>query len=472
MDVLYVSATELRTKLAAREVSAEELVRATLERIDEVNPVLNAVVARRDEAALAEAAAADRAASAGPLHGVPVTVKDFNETLDMPTTYGCRVLAGRQPGFEELVVTRLREAGAIIVGKTNTPEFGLRPTTENLLFGPTNNPWGPEHNSGGSSGGAAAAIAAGVGPIALGGDGGGSCRIPASCCGVVGMRPTRGRVPSAPKGYEAWAGLATNGPLGRTVRDAALMLDVIAGPVLGEPYGLPPASSPYLDACDRAPARLRLAVLEQPAHGALDREVAEAFRAAVAVLEGMGHGVEEADPGLGDLRGDFMRIIEGNTAAMLAQLVPEERLGELESSTLAMAARGLQATAADYCAAVDHSRLEAARIMGLWADHDYLVTPTLTRPAPRQGTMPAAEDYETRWRDYLDWLAFTYPFNITGQPSLSVPCGFTVGGLPIGLQIVGRTGDDAGVLALAAAFEAARPTSERRIPDLAVQAGA
>jgi amidase len=468
-ELCYTPATQLRLLIDDGSVSVREIVQATLERIDAVQPALNAFVALRADAALAEAEAADAGGPRGPLHGIPVTIKDFNETLDMPTTYGSRALASYQPGFEELVVTRLREAGAIVVGKTNTPEFGLRPTTENPLFGPTNNPWNPAHNSGGSSGGAAAALAAGVAPIALGGDGGGSCRIPASCCGVVGFKPTRGRVPSAPKSFETWAGLATNGPLARTVADAALMLDVIAGPVVGEPYGVPAPDASFLSACERAPQGLRIAFAHEPAHGTLDDEVRAAFLDAVAALEGLGHTVAEVDPGLGGLGGAFMTIIEGNTAAMLAALLPDEDLAKLEPSTLAMAHRGWQATAADYCAAVDLARRESARIMGLWTQYDVLVTPTLTQPAPRHEAMPSAGDYDTRWHDYLDWLAFTYPFNLTGQPAISIPCAWNEAGLPIGLQIVGRTGDDATVLALAAAIEAARPWEQRR-PDLAVGA--
>jgi amidase len=464
-DICYTSAVELRAMLASRALSARELVETVLSRVDEVDASVNAIVATRPEAALEEAERADEAAERGLLHGIPLTIKDLTETRDLPTTYGSRAFAGHQAGFEALVVTRLREAGAIVIGKTNTSEFGLRPTTENSLFGATSNPWLAGYNSGGSSGGAAAGTAAGMSPLALGSDGGGSCRIPASCCAVVGLKPTRGRVPLAPAAYEEWGGFVANGPIARTVRDVALMLDVIAGPVVGEPYGVAPPAGSFLDLCGRPPAGLRIGYVADIPGVALDDEIRAAFADALKTLESLGHELVETDPGLGGLRDAYHTITQANTAAMLKSFIPDESLGMLEANTLAIGRRGFAWSAADYCLALDFVRTEAARIMGFWTDIDVLATPTLTKLPPANGLVPSIADFDERWRFCIDWHAFTYPFNITGQPAISVPAGRSETDLPIGLQLVGRTGEDATLLALAAAFEEAQPWADRR-PEL------
>lgn len=458
-ELCFASAVELRDRLARRELSARELMEAMLDRVERVNPGVNAIVSLRAEQALAEA----EATPAGPLHGVPVTIKDLIETADLPTTYGSCAFAGHQAGFDAVAVTRLREAGGIVIGKTNTSEFGLRPVTENLIFGATSTPWNLEYNSGGSSGGAAAAAAAGISPLALGSDGGGSCRIPSSCCEVVGLKPTRGRVPLAPASYEAWGAMVVNGPIARTVRDVALMLDVVAGPVVGEPYGVPRPERPFLEACERGSARpLRIGVLDHLPDVEVEREVLDGFHAALPALEGLGHELVEADPGLGGLRGAYWTVKYGNTAALLQSFVPPDRVGDLEENMREIAARGENVRAADYCLAIDFHRLEAARIMQAWTEIDALATPTLTKLPQRNGVVPAMTDFDERWKHCIDWHSFTLPFNITGQPALSVPAARSPEGLPIGMQLVGRAGDEATLLALAAAYEEARPWSGRR----------
>lgn len=464
-DRELVSAVELRARIEKRELSARAINEDALARIEQLNPHLNAVVSLRAEAALAEATALDGNERRGVLHGLPVTIKDLSETVDLPTTYGSRALAGRQGGFDAVAVRRLREAGAVVIGKTNTSEFGLRPTTENSLFGATSNPWKAGYNSGGSSGGAAAGVAAGMSPLALGSDGGGSCRIPSSCCGVVGMKPTRGRVPLAPGHYEAWGGLVTEGPIARTVGDVALMLDVISGPVVGEPYGVAAPERSFAEASRQRPGRLRIGYVADPPDGAaLDPEIRSTFEESLRTIESLRHEVVEVDPGLDGLRDAYMTIKCGNTAATVA-LLPDEALADLESNTLAIAKRGFAATAADYCAALDLLRAKAARIMLRCTEIDFLATPTLTKLPLPNGLVPSIADFDERWRFCLDWHCFTFPFNITGQPAISIPAGWSAKGLPIGLQLVGRTGDDAGVLALAASLEEARPWSGRR-PEL------
>jgi len=460
-ELCYTPVIELLRMISARQLSAEDLTSSLLGRIDEVNGALNAIVALRPEAALDEARAADRRQVGGgpPLAGIPFTVKDLNETSDLPTTLGSRAFVGNQVGFDAEVVTRLRKAGAILLGKTNTPEFGLRATTENLLFGTTRNPWSLGYNPGGSSGGAAAAIAAGISPLAQGSDGGGSIRGPAFSCAVVGLKPTRGRVPGAPGSYESWAGLATDGPMARTVRDVAVMLDVMAGPVAGEPYGLAAPTSSFLDACDLPPSRLRLAYSVTPASGTLHAEVRSSVLGAISALAEMGHELTEAGPDLSGLYEPFMTIVAAQTGALTSK-VPAGRLGDLEPTTLELMTRGQALTAADYCAAINLVRTRSARIMEFWENYDLLVTPTALHLAFPNGW--SSEELEERWHAILDFDAFMYPFNVTGQPAISVPCGWSEEGLPIGLQIVGRFGGEAAVLSLAAAFEEARPWTLRR----------
>lgn len=453
-DVNYMTLDDMSRALDDG-LTAVDLVEQSLQQIDQRNTEVNAVIALRAEAALIEAKNADGVphAERGPLHGVPVLIKDLNEIPDLPTTYGSRAFAGERANFEALVVTRLRAAGAIVVGKTNTPEFGLRPTTDNALFGSTRNPFSPVHTSGGSSGGAAAALATGMVPIALGGDGGGSCRIPASCCGVVGMRPSRGLVPWAPIAYEYWGALATNGPMARTVADARTMLDVMAGPVVGEPYGVSVATR----SASSRNRPWRIAVAVTPPHGTVDDSVLDAVGTAQATLSALGHEVEEIELDLTGLRDPWEVVVEASVAMTAAHMVGDAGLSMLESNTLALALRGRQRSAADYAYAMHEMRNRSAQIMQATGQYDAVLTPTLTQPPLPLEARLDTESHEERWSRYLDWLAFTYPINCTGQPAISVPGGASRDGLPIGVQFIGRMGDDAGVLAIAQAFEEAQP---------------
>ncbi|WP_214364573.1 amidase [Pseudonocardia sp. H11422] len=463
----YLSAVALRALVEDGTVSARELVEGALARIAELDSATTAVVAVRAEAAISEAKAADElpAEQRGALHGVPVLLKDLTETTDLPTTYGSRALKDNYAPAEAVVVTRLREAGAIVVGTTNTPETGLRPTTENLLFGATRNPWNLEHSPGGSSGGAAVALALGMVPLAQATDAAGSGRIPASCCGVVGLKPTRGRVPLAPASYELMAGMGTIAPMARSVEDTALLLDAMSGPVLGDPYAIAGSrGATFADAVSRPPSRSRIGLCMTPPHGTLSPEVREVVAAAAGAFADLGHTLTDADVDFSGLRDPVFTVCAA-TAAAIVDTVPHDRLGLLEGSTLALARRGWLKTAADHVAAVSTMRNESARLLRAMADYDYIVTPTLTQPPPRVDAFPSAEDLDTRWREYLDWMAFVYPVNCTGQPAISIPAGRTAAGLPVGLQIIGRIGDDAGVLALAAAFAQARPWSAQHPPE-------
>lgn len=449
---------ELHAAMADGHLTSMDVIEASLAQIDRHNEKINAVVALRGEAAREEARAADRVPpeERGPLHGLPILIKDLNELTDLPTTFGSRAFAGVTAPFEATVITRLRRAGAIVVGKSNTPEFGLRPTTENALFGPTRNPFDLSRHAGGSSGGAAAALASGMVPIALGGDGGGSCRIPASCCGVVGFKPSRGLVPWEPVAQEYWGGLATNGPLARTVADATAMLEVMAGPVIGEPYGV---SIPRISAARRGEPLL-VGWSIRPPHGQVAPEVAAAVRRAAASLAGLGHELEEFQLDLSGLEEPWLVVVEASTAMTVERSVGDTGLAALEANTLALALRGRQRSAADYAWAIHSMRNRSGEIMAALDRYDIVLTPTLTHTAPLVEDALDGQTHEERWRAYLDWLAFTYPINCTGQPAISLPGGRSEQGLPIGVQLIGRMGDDQGVLAVAAQLEGAQPWRE------------
>jgi len=294
-------------------------------------------------------------------------------------------------------------------------------------------------------------------PLSQGTDGGGSIRNPASCCRIVGLKPTRGRVPAAPALYEVWAGLSTDGTLTRTVADAALLLDVMAGPVIGEPYGLPPPHPTFLASCQRRPSGLRIAYTVTHPHAEVHSDIVQVVEAAARTFESMGHRVSEASPDLAGLRDAFKLIIAANAPTLIDGVDPR-RLTELEPSTVSLLLHGQTIGAPTYCRTINLIRNRGAQVMRFWEDYDFLLAPAMTKLPPLVGEMPSAYDVDTIWDEISDLGAFTYPFNLSGQPAISVPGGWSSSGdLPIGIQLVGRYGDEAGVLALAAAYEEARP---------------
>jgi Asp-tRNA(Asn)/Glu-tRNA(Gln) amidotransferase A subunit family amidase len=386
-----------------------------------------------------------------PLFGVPYSLKDLTWTSDIRTTMGSRNYENYLPPVDAEVTIRMRNAGGILLGKTTTPEFGGRPTTEGGLCPAARNPWNLEHTAGGSSGGAACAVAAGLGPLAEGSDGGGSIRIPSSCCGTVGLKPSRGRVSFAPVMGEAWAGFATCGPIARSVRDAALFLDVIAGPVAGDPYWAPATEGTYSEAVMRRPARLKLAAILSSAIGRVDAEVRAATEAALKTFQELGHTVEllTLDPA------ELLAGVTGTIIAAGLSSVPVSEPELMDPVVRVSWEQGKDIRAADYINAVLQMHNISREIIKTLAPYDALITPTLTRPAVLLGTLPS--NTGEGLREVIQWLAFTFPFNATGQPAFSLPNGFSKAGLPIGLQIVGRQNDEAGIIALAAQFEEARP---------------
>jgi aspartyl-tRNA(Asn)/glutamyl-tRNA(Gln) amidotransferase subunit A len=388
------------------------------------------------------------------LLGVPVSVKDVVPTKGIRTTLGSRLFADWIPDHDAPLVDRLRTAGAVIVGKTNLPELGWKGDSGNRLIGPTGNPFDPARTAGGSSGGAAAAVAAGMGPLAQGGDGAGSIRIPAALCGVFGLKPSHGRVPYAPAG--ALELLVAEGPITRTVADAALMLDALAGFHPRDRLSLPAPDQPFLAATQVEARALRIAWSPDLGHARVDREVLDVAERAARVFEELGCAVEEVTPPWRDplpvLELLFATAYAGLHADGYGAGIPSERaLDELDAGLATLVRRGLTVSAAELTAAhLEQLRLceQVTSFMGGW---DLLLTPTLPVTA-----FAAGLDQPPAYAGPYEWLPFTYPFNLTGQPAATVPAGFA-GGLPVGLQIVGRLRDDATVLAAAAAFERARP---------------
>ncbi|MBI4609271.1 MAG: amidase [Candidatus Rokubacteria bacterium] len=464
-DICWLPATELVALIRSRKVSPVEVTDAVLARIERLNPMLNAFCTPTPELARRAAKEAEIAIMKGEpvglLCGVPVSIKDLVFTRGVRTTGGSRIYADFIPEEDAVAVERLRGAGAVLLGKTNTPEFGHKGVTENPLFGATRNPWNPDRTPGGSSGGAAAAVATGLGPLALGTDGGGSIRIPAAFSGIYGFKPSFGRVPQHP-GFPGWETLSHTGPMARTVRDAALMLDAIAGPDERDRHSLPAAPGSYLAACDEPVRGLSVAWSPDLGYAAIDPEVGRIAQAAAAVFESLGCHVEAVNPGWENPEEIFSTLVAAETFAALADKIDAWR-DRMDPTLVRFLERGRSVTAVDYIRASHRRTAYWLDVQGFLARFDLLLTPTLAVPPFAIGTLGPREIAGERVSP-LGWLPFTYPFNLTGQPAASVPAGFTADRLPVGLQIVGRRYADRTVLAASAAFEAARPWAARRPP--------
>ncbi len=467
-DLLYRPAVDLARLIRARQLSPVELVNHVLDRIASLQPIINAfitVTAEQARAAAREAeAAVMRRDASGSLYGVPFSVKDLTYTKGVRTTMGSPIFETFVPDEDAVPVERLKRAGAILIGKTTTPEFGHKPYTDGPLFGVTRNPWRQDRTCGGSSGGAAAALASGMGPLALGTDGGGSIRIPAACCGVVGLKATLGRIPHihAP---DLFANNSYIGPMARTVDDAAALYDVIMGPDPRDPYAL--ARLPELPAleCGRLD-NVRIAWAGQVGNEAVDPEVLAACEAAARQLSEAGAKVEPVQLDFRRLETTFLVILQSALHARLHKYLPkyETRIDPSLRKTMELGSRW---TAADLAQAA-FVRSEVFRAMqALFANHDFLVTPTLSAAAMAidqdafDSVIIAGEDVGSVRGA---WYPYTYPFNLTGHPALSVPCGVTSEGLPIGLQIVGPWYAERRILTLAKFVELAGNWLGRRPP--------
>jgi amidase len=460
MELAFTSARRQAELIRAGEASSTQLVELYLERITRLDPGLNAYVTVRGEEALAEARAVDSTSGDAPFRGVPLAVKDLAATAGIRTTYSSHAFAAYVPDFDTAVVRRLRDAGFVILGKTNTPEFGTIAFTESDLNGATGNPWSIGLTPGGSSGGAAAALAAGLTPIAHGSDGGGSIRIPASCCGVFGFKPSRGRVSSAP--FPSLEGLSTAGVLSRTVEDAAAFLDVLSGYEPGDPWWAPPPERPFVDLAARPPGRLRIALTTAPpVDTPVSPECVEAAVTAGHLLAELGHDVVERTPPWRetDLVHTFIEIWQVGPA-----LYPVSDLSLLTALNRELVESARTSAAADYARAVARLHAVARRTVAFWQDVDVVVTPTLALPPVPIGWQDRVEGGIEQLLRNTAFTPFTAIANLTGLPAMSVPLHWSGDGVPVGVQAVGPPAGDALLLQLAAQLEEARPWADRRPP--------
>lgn len=476
-DLMFRPAFELAGMVRGGEVTSRELVEAAYEAIERQNGELNAFVTLCEERALAEADGIEPGDDR-PLAGVPIAVKDLVAlTEGVRTAMGMRAMGDWVPDADSALVRRLRSAGAIIVGKTNTPELGILPVTEPDRFGPARNPWDPSRTTGGSSGGSACAVASGMVPIAHANDGGGSIRIPASCCGLVGLKPARGRVSLSPLG-EFVGGIAAEGVVSRTVSDTAAALDVLAGYEPGDPYWAPDPSAPFADAVDRAPGKLRIAFSAAAPNGVpVDDACVTATRETAKLLESLGHTVFET-PALSDegYIDNFIRIwitgVAGNVRAAAAQRGRPIEASELEPLTAQMVEMAAAVSGAEYLEALEYLRGLTRRVVSMWSEIDVLLTPTLAKPAieigalrPKDGEPPIQ-----MLNNAAEWVPFTPVWNVTGQPAISLPLHHSesmgTAGLPVGIQLVGPPAGEELLISLSAQLEEARPWADRR-PELA-----
>ena len=472
-DLLRRSALDLARMVREGELTARELTEASLGRIEAVNPTLNAFTLVDAEGALA-AADAIQAGDRRPFAGVPLPIKDlFAPVAGLRMAQGSDLLGDYTPDYDCALVRRFREAGFVIVGKTATPEFGIPPITEPRRFGPTRNPWDPTRTPGGSSGGAAAAVAAGAVPVAHGSDGGGSIRIPAACCGLVGLKPARNRISRSPDIGEHM--LSTDGALTRTVADCAALLDVMAGPEPGDANWAPPPAEPFAVTAARDPGRLRVGMtLDPPVETDLDVTCEQATRDAAELLADMGHDVTEvAAPWKGaDLFGPFSVMWAANVGISVVhgELVTGRQVGEedLESLTWTLYRRSLEHSSVEYLGAVALLQGFARHVMSLWADFDVLLIPALAkRPVAIGEIDTCASDAMGEFMKAAEFTPYTAIFNVTGQPAISVPLFHGDDGLPLAVQLVGPQAGEGVLLSLARQLEEARPWAQRKPPETA-----
>ncbi len=462
LELCFLSATELLALYRRRALSPVEVVDAVLWQIERLDPVLRAFITVTAEQARREALEAEYRYAHGeqrPLLGVPVSIKDVTPVAGVRWTSGSLLWKDRIAREDTPIVERLRAAGAVIIGKTNTPELGWKGDSGNRLVGPTRNPWQLDRTAGGSSGGAAAAVAAGMGPLAQGTDGAGSVRIPASFCGIVGFKPSFGLVPYYPP--SAVELLAHVGPMTRTVADAALLLNVMAGPDPRDRNSLPHTGVDFTQLEGDITGK-RVLWVGRVGDLPVDREVAELTRQAVAAFEELGCTVEEAPGPLEDPY-EVLDILWSSAMAAVHRDDYERVKESLDPGRCAVIERGFGWRGVDVAWALAERSRFADRVRRQLEGYDYVVTPTTPVTAFAAGAdHPGAIDGVAT--SYLSWTPFTYPFNLTGQPAISLPCGITSAGLPVGLQIVGRWRDDLGVLQAAAAFERIRPWRHLRPP--------
>jgi amidase len=456
-EICFLSATELARRIRAKELSATEVMEAHLAQIERVNPKVNAIVTFLPEQALEQARAADEALAhgenVGPLHGLPVAHKDLSLTKGIRTTFGSLVLPDFIPEEDALIVERLKKAGAITIGKTNTPEFGAGSQTYNKVFGETLNPYDTSKTCGGSSGGAAVALACGMMPIADGSDMGGSLRNPASFCNVVGLRPSPGRVPNSP-GYVGWYSYAVEGPMARTVQDAALMLSTIAGPDPRSPIAITEPGSQFAQPLERNFKGVNIAWSQDLGLLPVDPQVTKVIEGQRNVFESLGCLIADGQPDFSDADEVFKVWRAWYFELVLSELLETQR-DKLKDSVVWNIEEGMKLTGPQL-GAVERKRTELYhRVREFMQTYEFLVLPVSQVPPFDVRQRFIKEIKGEKMGTYIDWMKSCYYITTIGFPAISVPCGFTADGLPVGVQIVGRHQDDLGVLQLAYAFEQA-----------------
>ena len=466
-ELVFTPASDLRGMIDSRSVSVVELTEMFLRRIEHLNPKLNAYLTVTGDEAMASAKASEAALlkgeSHGPLHGIPVSIKDLEITKGIRSTMGSLVFRDHVPTQDSATAERVRNSGAIVLGKTNTPEFGFAGTTENRLGDACRNPWNTERTPGGSSGGAAAAVAAGLCTVATGSDGGGSIRIPCGFTGTFGIKPSQGRVPRyGGVGRPGYNTLSQAGPITRTVRDSATLLQVMAGPDDRDPGCIRQQPPDFVAALDQGVKGLRLAWSSDLGYAAVDPDVEAAAANGARLFEKLECKVDEARLTLEDPFPVFWTIFSVGGFTSYGHLLDDHR-DKLTERSIDTIERGRETTIPEYSRALLYVQQLQSRMEGFFEDYDLLLTPTLAVPAftieQHPGVIGGREV-----NPFWGFTPFSYLFNMTMQTAASVPCGFSSEGLPIGLQIVGRRGEEATVLRAAAAFEQARPWAQERPP--------
>lgn len=457
-------AYEMEEKIKSQEMSSLEITETIIERIEKINPIINAYCTPTFDLAREMAEAADNKVKKGEklglLNGIPTSIKDLNETGGIRTTFGSIIFENNVPDKDELIVKKLKEAGIVLLGKTNTPEFGHKGVTHNMIFGETKNPWNQERTPGGSSGGAAAAIASGMGPLAQGSDGGGSIRIPSSLCGVYGLKPNYGRVPRLWDKISFYK-LSTNGPIVRYVKDAALMLDVMAGLNDVDKYSLSDPKIPFMEALKEIPKNLKIGYsLDLGFVKAIDPEVSKCIIDSVYKFEKLNWVVEEVKIKLKHAYKTFVTIITTGLAYDYRNYLKDWE-EKITPTFIKLIKVGINITALDLMQA----ELQSLKFYNYFTEYfknfDILITPTTAVTAFELGKM-YPDKIAGKTVSPAGWLPFTYPFNLTGHPAASIPCGWSSEGLPIGMQIIGPRANEKLVLQVSKAFEEIAPWQDKR----------
>jgi aspartyl-tRNA(Asn)/glutamyl-tRNA(Gln) amidotransferase subunit A len=463
-EICFMSACDMADSIKRQELTSQEITEAIIERIEKINPIINAYCTPTFDLARDMAKEADKRVKNGEklglLNGIPTSIKDLAETKGIRTTYGSLMYEHNVPEYDQVFVERLKNAGCVIMGKTNTPEFGHVTITDNFVFGLSKNPWNIERTTGGSSGGAAAAATAGISPLAQGSDGGGSIRVPSALNGVFGIMPTYGRVPKYPREKIYHFYNATYGSIARYVKDAALMLDVMKGAHPGDRMSLP-ADISYFENIDKRPNKLKIGYdFSLGIAKAVETEVEEAVLKAVQKFEQLDYSIEKVRLRMKKAETVFY-MLSTTTIAHDLKSALDEWEDKLSPGVVRQVKMGLEQSSLSVTSTIEGQNQTYEIMHRFFKEYDILITPTTCVPAFEHGIV-GPEKIKGKVVSHSGWYAFTFPFNVTGLPAASIPCGFTQDGLPIGMQIVGRRLDDLTVLQVAKAFEEIAPWQDKK----------